>query len=86
MAHKVRFTVWLVLRGKLLAHAQSSAMFVSLNVLGSVVLDFSPGRLDFKFVNSSAAVQDYFTLLKTASSPRIPRQVCNATAVTRRWG
>jgi cellulose 1,4-beta-cellobiosidase len=56
------------------------AMFVSLNVLGSVVLDFSPGRLDFKFVNSSAAVQDYFTLLKTASSPPNPPTGLNATA------
>jgi acid phosphatase type 7 len=40
------------------------AMFVSLNVLGSVVLDFSTNRLDFKFVNSSGAVQDYFTVIK----------------------
>lgn len=41
-----------------------SAMFVSLNVLGSVVLDFSINRLDFQFVNSSGAVQDYFTVIK----------------------
>jgi hypothetical protein len=40
------------------------AMFVSLNVLGSVVLDFSTNRLDFQFVNSSGAVQDYFTVIK----------------------
>src|SRR6185503_15954705 len=45
------------------------AMFVSLNVLGSVVLDFATSRLDFQFVNSAGAVQDYFTLLKDAPGP-----------------
>ena len=46
------------------------AMFVSLNVLGSVVLDFSTNRLDFQFVNSGGAVQDYFTVIKgVAPSP-----------------
>jgi hypothetical protein len=40
------------------------AMFISLNVLGSVVLDFATNRLDLSFVNSSGAVQDYFTIIK----------------------
>src|SRR6185503_2243592 len=50
------------------------AMFVSLNVLGSVVLDFSTNQLDFKFVNSSGVVQDYFTMIKggTANPPNAP--------------
>jgi acid phosphatase type 7 len=48
------------------------AMFVSLNVLGSVVLDFSTNQLDFKFVNSSGAVQDYFTVIKDNAPPNPP--------------
>jgi hypothetical protein len=40
------------------------AMFVSLNVLGSVVLDISANRLNLSFVNSSGTVQDYFTMIK----------------------
>jgi len=48
------------------------AMFVSLNVLGSVVLDFSTNQLDFKFVNSSGAVQDYFTVIKGGVPPNPP--------------
>jgi acid phosphatase type 7 len=47
------------------------AMFVSLNVLGSVVLDFSTNRLDFQFVNSSGVVQDYFTMNK-GGAPNSP--------------
>ncbi len=49
------------------------AMVVSLNVLGSMVLDFQGNRLDVTFVNSTAGVQDYFTILKgvnaVASTP-----------------
>ena len=63
------------------------AMFVSLNVLGSVVLDFATNRLDFKFVNSSGIVQDYFTMIKGAA-PNPPAGVA-ATAgdsqVALRW-
>src|SRR5205814_9993487 len=33
------------------------AMFVSLNVLGSVVVDFQTNRLDVQFLNSSSVVQ-----------------------------
>ena len=40
------------------------AMFISLNVLGSVVLDFQTNRLDASFLNSSATVQDNFTIIK----------------------
>ncbi len=55
-----------------------AAMFVSLNVLGSVVLDFANNRLDFQFVNSSGAVQDYFTMIKGVA-PNAPTGVA-ATA------
>jgi hypothetical protein len=44
------------------------AMFISLNVLGSVVLDFQTNRLDLSFLNSSGGVQDTFTIVKTATT------------------
>src|SRR5438093_1333117 len=40
------------------------AMYVSLNVLGSLVLDIDGSRLDAKFLNSSGSVKDYFTVKK----------------------
>ena len=47
------------------------AMFVSLNVLGSMVLDVTAGRLDAKFIDNTAVVRDYFTILKGAAAPTI---------------
>ena len=40
------------------------AMFVSLNVLGSLVLDVDRNRLDATFLQSTGAVGDTFTILK----------------------
>ena len=40
------------------------AMFISLNLLGSLVLDFNGNRLDASFLDSTGTVQDYFTILK----------------------
>src|SRR5262249_11289096 len=37
---------------------------VSLNVLGSLVLDFDGPRLDASFIDDKAAVRDHFTILK----------------------
>jgi len=45
------------------------AMFISLNVLGSLVLDFQTNRLDLSFLNSNGAVEDDFTIIKGASGP-----------------
>jgi acid phosphatase type 7 len=57
------------------------AMFVSLNVLGSVVLDFATNQLDFQFVNSSGGVQDYFTMIKSgAPTPPAPPTGLTANA------
>jgi hypothetical protein len=47
------------------------AMFISLNLLGSMVLDVNGDRLDAKFVDNTAAVRDYFTILKGAAAPTI---------------
>ncbi len=40
------------------------AMFVSLNSLGSMVLDIYGNRLDALFLDGAGTVQDYFTMLK----------------------
>jgi acid phosphatase type 7 len=49
------------------------AMFISLNVLGSVVLDFQTNRVDLSFLNSSGGVQDTTTIVKGApTAPPAP--------------
>jgi hypothetical protein len=45
------------------------AMFISLNVLGSVVLDFTTNRLDLQFVDSTGVVRDRCAIVKSASVP-----------------
>jgi len=45
------------------------AMFVSLNVLGSVVLDVDGRRLDLQFLDSTGVVRDSFTILKGPDCP-----------------
>ena len=40
------------------------AMYVSLNSLGSVILDIAGDRMDVSFINAANSVQDYFTLTK----------------------
>jgi hypothetical protein len=40
------------------------AMFISLNQLGSLVLDIDGDRLDARFLESDGVVSDYFTILK----------------------
>jgi hypothetical protein len=49
------------------------AMFVSMNVLGSMVLDVAGDKLDARFVDNTGAVRDYFTLRKgpAAQAPTI---------------
>ncbi len=39
-------------------------MFISLNVLGSLVLDLDSNRLDVQYIDNNGARRDYFTLLK----------------------
>lgn len=45
------------------------AMFVSLNNLGSMVLDISSNRLDAKFIRENGNTNDYFTILKLNYPP-----------------
>lgn len=46
-----------------------SAMFISLNQLGSLVLDIDGSRLDAKFLRSDGTVGDYFTIIKNTTTP-----------------
>src|SRR3989441_7099305 len=52
--------------GGLLNHP---AMYISLNVLGSLVLDVNGNQLDAQFLTSSGSVQDYFTIKKDLGAP-----------------
>jgi hypothetical protein len=48
------------------------AMFLSLNVLGSVVLDFTTNRLDLQFLDSAGVVRDTFAIEKPSEPPGPP--------------
>ncbi len=43
---------------------QHPAVCLSLNVLGSLVLDFDGLRMDATFIDDKAVVRDYFTVVK----------------------
>jgi len=64
------------------------AMVVSLNQLGSVVLDVDGNRLDAKFINSTGGVADYFTLIK-GTAPVAPGSLsatpASSTQVNLTW-
>ena len=53
------------------------AMYLSLNVLGSVVLDFDNSELNITFLNDSAEILDQFTMQKgtNSSQPRPPLNI-----------
>jgi hypothetical protein len=55
--------------GGLLNHP---AMFVSLNNLGSMVLDINNDRVDAKFLRENGAIADYFTIIKGGTAPVTP--------------
>jgi PKD repeat protein len=54
--------------GGLLNHP---AMYLSLDVLGSLVLDVSGQQLDARFLDSSGSWRDYFTLYKGPGTPPV---------------
>jgi acid phosphatase type 7 len=47
------------------------AMFISLNSLGSMVLDVNGDRLDARFIDQTGATRDYFTVTK-GGAPQLP--------------
>jgi calcineurin-like phosphoesterase family protein/purple acid phosphatase-like protein/fibronectin type III domain protein len=53
------------------------AMFISLNNLGSMVLDIDGNRLDAKFLRENGAIADYFTIIKGGggSVPAAPQNL-----------
>jgi Fibronectin type III domain/Calcineurin-like phosphoesterase len=63
--------------GGLLNHP---AMFISLNNLGSMVLDINGNTLDAKFLRENGVVADYFTIVKGAVAPTPPAAPTNLTA------
>jgi hypothetical protein len=60
------------------------AMFISLNNLGSMVLDVNNDRLDAKFLRENGTIADYFTVIKGAAPPLPPNAPTglNATAAS----
>jgi len=58
------------------------AMFISLNNLGSIVLDVNGNTLDAKFLRENGAVADYFRIVKGAVTPVIPAAPSNLVATT----
>jgi hypothetical protein len=51
------------------------AMYTSMNVLGSVIVDVLTNQMRVTFLDSSAAVQDYFTIVKpdtVSTAPAAP--------------
>jgi hypothetical protein len=64
--------------GGLLNHP---AMFISLNNLGSMVLDINGDTLDAKFLRENGAIADYFRIVKGAVAPvPVPAAPTNLTA------
>ena len=45
------------------------AMFVSMSVMGSIILDVNGAQLDARFIDNTGAVRDYFTMSKSAAPP-----------------
>ena len=58
------------------------AMFISLNELGSVVLDVNADRMDIRFLGSTGLRRDYLTILKGPGTPPLAPSGLTATAVS----
>ena len=58
------------------------AMFISLNNLGSMVLDVNGNTLDAKFLRENGAVVDYFRIVKGAVAPVVPAAPSSLSATT----
>jgi hypothetical protein len=55
------------------------AMFISLNNLGSVVVDVNGSRLDARFLRENGAVADSFAIVKDSAPPPLPTVTVTAT-------
>jgi len=58
------------------------AMFISLNNLGSMVLDVNGNTLDAKFLRENGAIADYFRIVKGGVSPVVPAAPTGLVATT----
>lgn len=58
------------------------AMFISLNELGSMVIDINGETLDAKYLNNNGQITDYFTIRKTTTPPALPQAPSNLEAGT----
>ncbi|HVI72453.1 MAG TPA: metallophosphoesterase, partial [Pyrinomonadaceae bacterium] len=58
------------------------AMFISLNNLGSMVLDVNGNTLDAKFLRENAAIADSFRIVKGVAGPATPAAPTNLVATT----
>ena len=58
------------------------AMFISLNNLGSMVLDVNGNTLDAKFLRENGAIADYFRIVKGSVAPVTPAAPSNLVATT----
>jgi hypothetical protein len=56
------------------------AMFLSLNEMGSMVIDVSGQTLDIKYLNNNGTMRDYFTISKSTTPPAIPAAPGGLTA------
>jgi hypothetical protein len=56
------------------------AMFISLNVLGSMVLDVDGARLDARYLDNTGTRRDYFTILKGGSGNALPSVALSSPA------
>src|SRR5437879_4982668 len=56
------------------------AMFISLDLLGSVVVDINGNRLDLAFLQTSGVPADYFTILKAPPPTNAPAAPTNLVA------
>src|SRR5205809_1024973 len=57
-------------------------MYISLNVLGSLVLDVNGAQLDAKFLNSSGSTQDHFTIKKDLGTSTFDFSLTNGGSKT----
>jgi predicted phage tail protein len=57
-------------------------MFISLNNLGSMVLDVNGNSLDAKFVRENGAIADSFRIVKGVAGPATPAAPSNLVATT----